>query len=112
MDRDTLHQRIAQRVHHMRSQGLLAEVTALEHQGLREGRTAPRAIGYQQYLQVLDDTISEDQAVEDCITATRQFARRQETWFKADPRLHWISTDTSGTTVLSQALDHIARETR
>ncbi|WP_300343941.1 tRNA (adenosine(37)-N6)-dimethylallyltransferase MiaA [Nesterenkonia sp.] len=90
VDRALLHQRIAERVHQMRSQGLLEEVRTLEAAGLRESRTASRAIGYQQYLRVIDGAWSEDQAVEDIITATRRFARRQETWFRADPRIHWL----------------------
>lgn len=88
--RDLLHHRIARRVEMMSEQGLLKEVQALEAAGLREGRTAPRAIGYQQYLSVLDGELTEGQAIEETVVATRKFARRQETWFKADHRIQWL----------------------
>lgn len=90
VDRELLHQRIDDRVHAMRRDGLLTEVTQLEQQGLRQGRTASHAIGYQQYLQVLQGAATEDEAVEETIIATRRFARRQETWFRADPRITWL----------------------
>ncbi|GAA1805698.1 tRNA (adenosine(37)-N6)-dimethylallyltransferase MiaA [Nesterenkonia flava] len=88
--RPVLHERIAQRVARMRELGLLEEVRMLERRGLREGRTASRAIGYQQFLRVLDGALSEDQAAEETTVATRQFARRQDTWFRADPRVRWL----------------------
>lgn len=89
--REQLHERIAQRVDLMAEQGLLAEVRRLDQQGLRHGRTASRAIGYQQHLQVLDGELTEAEALECTTVATRKFARRQETWFRADHRLRWIS---------------------
>nr|WP_245324550.1 tRNA (adenosine(37)-N6)-dimethylallyltransferase MiaA [Nesterenkonia lacusekhoensis] len=91
LPREQLHERIAQRVDLMAEQGLLAEVRRLDQQGLRQGRTASRAIGYQQHLQVLDGELTEAEALESTIVATRKFARRQETWFRADHRLRWIS---------------------
>lgn len=90
VERGLLHQWIADRVHLMRDQGLLDEVKRLEQAGLREGRTAGQAIGYQQFLRVLDGALSLEQAVEETIVATRKFARRQETWFRADPRIMWL----------------------
>lgn len=88
--RETLHARIAARVEEMASQGLLAEVEQLVAAGLRTGRTASKAIGYQQFLDVLDGGRSLARAIEDTTVATRRFARRQETWFRADPRVHWL----------------------
>ena len=61
--REQLHERIAQRVDLMAEQGLLAEVRRLDQQGLRHGRTASRAIGYQQHLQVLDGELTEAEAL-------------------------------------------------
>lgn len=90
LERTLLHQRIAQRVEIMHAQGLLEEVRELVDQGLREGKTASRAIGYQQYLQLLDGEITAEAAIEDTTVATRQLARRQLTWFRADPRIHWL----------------------
>ncbi|POH72747.1 tRNA (adenosine(37)-N6)-dimethylallyltransferase MiaA [Arthrobacter glacialis] len=89
-DRAELHQRLASRVHGMVAEGLLNEVQALIPQGLREGRTAHKALGYQQFLQVLDGDSSVAAASEETIVATRQFARRQLTWFRADPRVQWL----------------------
>lgn len=91
MDRAALHERLALRVHRMAEAGLLDEVERLGKQGLRDGKTASRAIGYQQFLSVLDGEMSVDAAIESTIVATRQFARRQVTWFKADPRVTWLN---------------------
>lgn len=89
-DRAELHQRLAARVHGMVADGLLDEVQALIPQGLREGRTAQKALGYQQFLRVLDGESTVARASEETIVATRQFARRQLTWFRADPRVQWL----------------------
>ena len=89
-DRAGLHERLAARVHAMVANGLQAEVGALILQGLREGRTARKALGYQQFLRVVDGESSVSAAVGETITATRQFARRQLTWFRADPRVQWL----------------------
>lgn len=108
-DRQLLHQRIAARVHHMAEQGLLQEVTALEAAGLRRGVTASRAIGYQQYLRVIDGEWTEQTAVDDTIIATRKFARRQDTWFRADPRITWL--DAPSATLVDEAMEVIRPET-
>lgn len=78
--------RIERRVERMWSDGLLAEVRALDACGLRRGRTASRAIGYAQALAQLDGELTEAQAKERTVVATRQFARRQRAWFRPDPR--------------------------
>jgi tRNA dimethylallyltransferase len=91
--RPELDERIALRVHRMWGAGLLEEVTRLEAAGLREGRTAGKALGYSQALDHLDGRLSAAEAVEDTIAATRRFARRQEKWFRADPRIHWLAYD-------------------
>lgn len=90
VDRDVLRERLAQRVHNMVDQGLLGEVRRLDAAGLRGGKTAPRALGYAQFLKVLDGGSTVAEAAEDTIVATRQFARRQLTWFRADPRIAWL----------------------
>lgn len=89
-ERAELHNRLAGRVHRMVELGLLDEVAALVPEGLREGRTAHKALGYQQFLRVLDGESTVAAASEETIVATRQFARRQLTWFRADPRVHWL----------------------
>lgn len=90
IDRSVLHGRLAERVHRMVETGLVAEVAQLERAGLREGRTASRALGYQQFLRVFDGGSTVARASEETIVATRQFARRQLTWFRADPRISWL----------------------
>lgn len=90
VDREQLRERLAQRVHAMVDKGLLEEVRRLDASGLRRGKTAPRALGYSQFLKVLDGGTTVEQAAEETIVATRQFARRQLTWFRADPRISWL----------------------
>ncbi|TJY72170.1 tRNA (adenosine(37)-N6)-dimethylallyltransferase MiaA [Arthrobacter sp. CAU 1506] len=107
VDREQLKQRLAGRVHVMVERGLLDEVATLDREGLRRGRTAPRALGYAQFLRVLDGGWSQDHAVEDTITATRKFARRQLTWFRADPRIHWL--DWQDPLVADKAAGHLAK---
>ncbi len=86
MPRPELDQRIAGRVSRMWQLGLVDEVRALERAGLREGRTASRALGYAQVLRFLAGEWTEDEAAAQTILATRRFVRRQESWFRRDPR--------------------------
>lgn len=106
-DRAQLHQRLAQRVHTMVDAGLQAEVQALIPEGLREGRTAHKALGYQQFLRVIDGESTPAVAAEETIVATRQFARRQLTWFRADPRVHWLDWNQAD---LQDAAEALVRE--
>lgn len=113
-ERAQLHARLADRVLAMEALGLLAEVEALEAKGLRQGKTASAAIGYREFLRALDasrgalpagQTYSVEQAVEDTTVATRQFARRQITWFGADDRVTWF--DWASPDLLGQVLDFL-----
>lgn len=90
MERTALAPRIEARVHRMFDQGLVAEVERLIGEGLLEGTTAQRAIGYAQVISLINGQMSKEQAVEETIVATRQYVRRQETWFKRDQRIQWI----------------------
>jgi tRNA dimethylallyltransferase len=92
VDRDTaeLDERIAARVDLMWAAGLLEEVRTLAGRGLREGRTASRALGYQQALAELDGLLTGAQAREETTRATRRFVRRQRSWFRRDPRITWL----------------------
>ena len=90
LDRPTLDERIARRVDRMWAAGLVDEVRALIPQGLRESRTASRAIGYQQALAFIDGEIDEAAARDQIAAATRRFARRQDSWFRKDPRVRWL----------------------
>ena len=85
--------RIARRVDRMWADGLVDEVRGLEQQGLREGRTACRALGYAQVLRVLAGTCSQDQARRDVVAATRRYVRRQESWFRRDHAVKWLPYD-------------------
>jgi tRNA dimethylallyltransferase len=91
-DAATLDERITARVDRMWELGLIDEVRALLAQGLREGRTASRALGYAQVLSWLDGELpSEEAARAATVSATRRFARRQRSWFRRDPRIHWLT---------------------
>jgi len=105
LDRVALHVRLHERVVGMVRAGLVEEVRALDAAGLREGRTASRAIGYAQVLRVLDGAADLDWAVEATATATRRFARRQLTWFRADPRVAWF--DPTGPDLAGRVLAHV-----
>jgi tRNA dimethylallyltransferase len=88
--RAELDERIAVRVDRMWQAGLVAEVRRLDQAGLRTGRTASRALGYAQVLRFLAGEWTEQQARAETIKATRRFARRQEAWFRRDPRVTWL----------------------
>jgi tRNA dimethylallyltransferase len=90
VDRAELDARIADRTGWMFAAGLVEEVRRLERAGLREGRTASRALGYAQVLRFLAGDCSEEEARAQTILATRRFVRRQESWFRRDPRVTWL----------------------
>jgi tRNA dimethylallyltransferase len=104
VDREVLRERLALRVHKMVDDGLLEEVRLLDAAGLRRGKTAPRALGYAQFLKVLDGEATVGQAAEETVVATRQFARRQLTWFRADPRISWLDWQDPGLVARAAAL--------
>ena len=91
--REILDERIAARVQRMWDAGFVDEVRRLADRGLREGRTANRALGYQQVLGFLEGEISEAEAKQQTVTGTRRFARRQDSWFRKDPRISWVDWD-------------------
>ena len=93
LPRDELDRRIADRVSQMWQAGFVAEVRALAGRGLGAGRTASRALGYAQVLRFLAGEWPEEQAAAETIRATRRFARRQEAWFRRDPRISWLAAD-------------------
>jgi tRNA dimethylallyltransferase len=86
----TLDARIARRVDAMWAAGLVGEVRSLAAAGLRDGRTASRALGYRQVLDFLDGRCTEEQALRETVRATRRFVRRQRSWLRRDPRIRWI----------------------
>jgi tRNA dimethylallyltransferase len=91
--RSELDDRITRRVEHMWEAGFVDEVRRLEAMGLRRGRTASRALGYAQVLRFLAGETTQDEAQAETIRATRRFARRQDSWFRRDPRVRWLACD-------------------
>ena len=95
IDRVSMDARIEQRVDQMLESGLVEEVRKLESQGLRNAPTASRAIGYSQVLAHLGGEITQIQMREKIIYATQKFARRQQRWFRQDPRIRWEQWDSA-----------------
>jgi tRNA dimethylallyltransferase len=91
MNRETLDARIDSRVAKMWDLGFVDEVEGLINEGLLEGRTAQAAIGYAQIVRMKRGEYGEEFAREETARATRQYARRQETWFSKDLRITWLS---------------------
>lgn len=94
LDRSDLGDRVDVRVHRMMAAGLIEEIRGLLPLGLRVSPTASKALGYQQLLAALDDSGAIcgdlDEAVQVTIRGTRRFVKRQRTWFRRDPRIHWL----------------------
>ncbi|MBM9507179.1 tRNA (adenosine(37)-N6)-dimethylallyltransferase MiaA [Actinacidiphila acididurans] len=90
--RPELDDRITRRVDRMWDAGLVAEVRTLEAAGLRDGLTASRALGYQQMLAALAGECTEQEARAETVRATKRFARRQDSWFRRDPRVRWLTS--------------------
>jgi tRNA dimethylallyltransferase len=93
IDRATLDARIEQRVATMFAAGFVEEVERLLEQGLLEGRTASMAIGYREVAAAIGGELTLDEARERTVIATRRFARRQDAWFRKDPRIVWVTHD-------------------
>ena len=104
MDRDHLSERISNRVDLMWELGFVEEVDQLIAAGITNARTAQLALGYSQIIAMKKGLLSEIEAKEDTKRATRQYARRQETWFSRDERITWIS---QGQPRLETALQHL-----
>ncbi|MDR1791700.1 MAG: tRNA (adenosine(37)-N6)-dimethylallyltransferase MiaA [Propionibacteriaceae bacterium] len=96
LERPEMDRRIAARVERMWEQGFVAEVEQLLQAGLREGKTAPYAIGYHQIISYLDGQCSAQKAREDTVVRTRQFSRKQLSWFRRDTRIQWFDAVSLG----------------
>ncbi len=103
MNRETLDARIDNRVSRMWDLGFVDEVESLIDNGILEGRTAQAAIGYAQIIRMKHGEFDDAFAREDTARATRQYARRQETWFSKDLRITWLSA----TSNLSERTDSV-----
>jgi len=103
--RSALATRIEQRVESMIAAGLLGEVERLAGRPAGWSRTARQALGYKELLDHLDGRCSLDEAVSATITRTRQFAVRQERWFRRDPRVRWVEVQVDPVAEVLAALD-------
>ncbi|WP_433296741.1 tRNA (adenosine(37)-N6)-dimethylallyltransferase MiaA [Actinoplanes sp. CA-030573] len=97
-----LDERIGRRVDLMWANGMVDEVRGLLPLGLRDGRTASRALGYQQAIAQIDGELTEEQAKAETAQGTRRFVRRQRSWFRRDPAIHWL--DGASDTLVADAL--------
>ena len=95
VDRVALYARIDARVDEMIAAGLLDEVRRLLREGFREALTAPQAIGYKELVPVIEDGADIAEAAGSIKSATRHYAKRQLTWFRADPRVTWLDVTAS-----------------
>lgn len=91
LERGLLVERLDRRVEQMWADGMLEEVRELLPQGIERGKTASRAIGYEQALAQLRGEITEPQAIERTQALTRRYARRQVSWFKRYVDVRWLS---------------------
>ena len=91
MEREHLRERIDLRVERMWEKGFVSEVDQLIKDGILEGSTAQRAIGYSSLIAMRAGSMTEEEAKEETKRATRQYARRQETWFSRDARISWVA---------------------
>lgn len=107
LDVADLDARIDIRVDRMWADGLVEEVRGLCGHGLRDGRTASRALGYQQVLAYLDGRCTQEEAREATKRATRRFARRQRSWFRRDPRVVWL--DAAAPDLVARAVEIVGR---
>lgn len=112
LDRGLLDERIAARTDRMLADGLVEEVRGLLAHGLREGRTASRALGYPQVVDLLNGRCSQLQAREAIVAATRSYARRQQRWFRRDPRTTWLDATAGAQHLAAQIEDRLATSTR
>jgi tRNA dimethylallyltransferase len=91
VDRPDLDARVAERTQRMWDGGFVEEVRALEADGLREGRTSARALGYSHILGWFDGRLpDEESAKAETVRSTCRFIRRQRSWFRRDPRIQWL----------------------
>lgn len=108
MDRVLLYERIDARVDAMLQAGLLGEVRMLLEAGLGEALTAMQAIGYKELATVVEGAADLEDAIATVKKASRRYAKRQLTWFRADPRVRWIDvTNLSLAETAAAALDRL-----
>jgi len=107
VDPTLLAERIERRVDGMFDAGLVNEVKGLLDRGLRGAVTAPQAIGYKEVVAALDGECTMDEAADQIKLATRRYAKRQRSWFRADSRAQWVDANTPGNELLQAALSYL-----
>jgi tRNA dimethylallyltransferase len=95
-DTDVLDQQLARRTDAMFAHGLVDEVVRLLRQGLRDGVTASRALGYAQVIADLDAGGNGQGGRDPTFLGTRRYVRRQRSWFRRDHRIHWLDANNAG----------------
>ena len=106
--REALSQRIEQRVHKMVASGLVEEVRDLLREPAGLSATAAQALGYKEMVAHIEGHITFDEAVELTVLRTRQFAVRQERWFRRDPRIRWIDIDNGAISAVEKVAPVVA----
>jgi len=106
VERETLGRRVDSRVDRIFENGLIEEVDALIERGLLEGRTARAALGYAQVVALRAGDISRDEAISQTKLVTRQYIRRQETWFRRDQRIKWLQENSDRLGIIEKAILH------
>ncbi len=106
VERSTLDSRVDSRVDGMFERGLIEEVDALIKVGLLNGRTAQAALGYAQVIAMRSGALSLEQTISETKLATRQYIRRQETWFRRDQRITWLEDEAGQLGAIEKAILH------
>lgn len=102
--RETLYARINQRVEMMVATGLLEEVKKLKNSGLDDSFQSMQGIGYKEVLSFIEGTSTYDGMMDEIKQASRNYAKRQMTWFRRYPEIHWIDLDSCSTEVALQTI--------
>ncbi|MCY3632227.1 MAG: tRNA (adenosine(37)-N6)-dimethylallyltransferase MiaA [bacterium] len=111
LPRDEVDRRVERRYRRQMDAGFLAEVESLVACHAPLSRTASQALGYKELLAYLDGRMSLDEALAEAITRTRRFARRQERWFRRDPRIVWLDADADAESLADQVLSRVSPQT-
>ena len=107
LPRDEIDRRIERRYHQQMEAGFLAEVEALADRRPPLSRTASQALGYKELLAHVSGEMPLDEAVALAVARTRKFARRQERWFRRDPRIVWLTADADADSLADQVLTRV-----
>ena len=114
MPRDLNDLRIAERYKRQIEDGFVEEVENLVSDGRKLSKTASQALGYKQVISYIDGENTLEEAIDSAISSTRRFARRQEKWFRRDPRIHWMDMKNDSLELLEEvikAFDAIGQNT-